>query len=81
MLYYGNLEDEESEAQTNSTKFASYPAIKLYKWNSKPVISDSTVYALYIDLNRERIIYCAKEVISQNKNFKIVEEVEKWHIV
>lgn len=81
MLYYDNLEDEETEAQTNFTKFSSYPAIKLYKWNSKPVISDSTVYTLYIDLNRERIIYCAKEVISQNKNFKIVKEVEKWDIV
>lgn len=77
MLYCGNLEDEETEAQTNYTKFASYPAVKLYKWHSKPVISDSTVYAFYINFNRERIIYYAKEVTSQNKNFKIVKEVEK----
>lgn len=81
MLYYGNLEDEETEAQTNFTKFVSYPAVNLYKWNSKPVVSDSTVYALYSDINRERIIYCAKEVISQNKNFRIVKGVEEWDIV
>ena len=64
MFYYGNLEDEETEAQTSFSKFASYPAVKLYKWNSNPVISDSTVYALCINLNRE-INICEKEVISK----------------
>ena len=77
MFHYDNFGDEETAAQTSFNKFVSSPAIKYYNWNSNPVVSDFTVHALYVNLNRVTISYYGRKILSKNTNFKIIKEVDK----
>lgn len=79
IFYYDNFEDEESEAQQVSVNLPviQLELCQLYSWNSDPGVSGSMVHAFYVTLHRERIIHCGREVLSKNRNFKRVKEVEK----